>query len=39
MTSSSKLGLKIVINNEEKDLDDIFLKITDYNNSVINGER
>lgn len=36
---SIKLGLKIVINNEEKDLDDIFLKITDYNNSVINGER
>ena len=25
------LGLKIVVNNEEKDLDDIFLKITDYN--------
>jgi hypothetical protein len=31
MTSSSKLGLKIKIGNEEKDLDDIFLKITDYN--------
>lgn len=28
---SIKLGLKIVINNEEKDLDDIFLKISDYN--------
>ena len=28
---SIKLGLKIVINNEEKDLDDIFLKIEDYN--------
>lgn len=27
----SKLGLKIKIGNEEKDLDDIFLKITDYN--------
>ena len=33
------LGLKIKIGNEEKDLDDIFLKITDYNNSVTNGER
>jgi hypothetical protein len=33
MTSSSKLGLKIKIGNEEKDLDDIFLKITDYNSS------
>lgn len=31
MTSSSKLGLKIKIGNEEKDLDDIFLKISDYN--------
>ena len=31
MASSSKLGLKIKIGNEEKDLDDIFLKITDYN--------
>ena len=27
------LGLKIKIGNEEKDLDDIFLKITDYNSS------
>ena len=27
----TKLGLKIKIGNEEKDLDDIFLKITDYN--------
>ena len=35
----SKLGLKIKIGSEEKDLDDIFLKITDYNNSVTNGER
>jgi hypothetical protein len=33
------LGLKIKIGNEEKDLDDIFLKITDYNNSVTNNER
>ena len=31
MTSSSKLGLKVVIDGVEKDLDDIFLKITDYN--------
>ena len=30
----AKLGLKIVINNEEKDLDDIFLKITDYNTNI-----
>lgn len=29
----SELGLKIVVNNVEKDLDDIFLKITDYNSS------
>ena len=29
----SKLGLKIKIGNEEIDLDDIFLKITDYNSS------
>jgi hypothetical protein len=28
---SIKLGLKIKIGNEEKDLDDIFLKISDYN--------
>ena len=27
----AKLGLKIKIGNEEKDLDDIFLKISDYN--------
>ena len=31
MTTASKLGLRIKIENEEKDLDDIFLKITDYN--------
>jgi hypothetical protein len=39
MPSSSKLGLKIKIGNEEIDLDNIFLKITDYNNSVTNNER
>jgi hypothetical protein len=33
---SIKLGLKIVINNEEKDLDDIFLKISDYNTNSSN---
>ena len=31
-----KLGLKIKIGNEEKDLDDIFLKITDYNTNSSN---
>lgn len=31
MALASKLGLKIKIGNEEKDLDDIFLKITYYN--------
>ena len=36
---SIKLGLKIKIGTEEKDLDDIFLKIEDYNNSVTNNER
>lgn len=36
MASSSKLGLKIKIGNEEKDLDDIFLKITDYNTNSSN---
>jgi len=33
MPSTSKLGLKIKIGKEEKDLDDIFLKISDYNDS------
>lgn len=33
---SIKLGLKIVVNNEEKDLDDIFLKISDYNTNSSN---
>lgn len=32
----SKLGLKIKIGSEEKDLDDIFLKITDYNTNSSN---
>lgn len=36
MTSSSKLGLKIKIGNEEIDLDDIFLKISDYNTNSSN---
>lgn len=33
------LGLKIIIDGIEKDLDDIFLKIEDYNSSVDAGER